>query len=152
MNYRCDHVHLYCRDVEATAQWYAQVFDARILRARQSDGRPRVDLQLGDLTIYLGDARKLQGSLGWTLAESAPSPRYGLDHFGLAVDDLDAAARQLQARGATISHGPKTLRPGAQCLFVDAPDGVTIEILYRDRAIDAVPIEATSERRGEGTS
>lgn len=66
----------------------------------------------------------------------------GLDHFGLMVDDLDAVAAQLRARGATITYGPKTLRPGASCLFLEAPDGVTIEIIHRNLALDAIPIES----------
>jgi lactoylglutathione lyase len=142
MRYRFDHVHLYAADLESTAQWYHRVFGARILRSRQSDGRERTDLQLGDLTIYLGDANKLNISLGWQLNEATSSPRYGLDHFGLAVDDVEAAAAELIERGAQISFGPKYLRPGAACLFVQAPDGVTIEVLNRDLALDAQPLEA----------
>ena len=145
MQFRIDHVHLYAADLEATAEWYRRVLGAQVLRSRQSDGRIRTDLLIGELTLYLGDAMKLEKSLGWQLNEATPSPRYGLDHFGLSVDDLDAAAQELSALGAKITYGPKTLRPGAACLFIEAPDGVTIEVLVRDRAIDAVPVEADSK-------
>lgn len=146
MRYRFDHVHLYADDVEATAAWYARVFGARVVRSRQSDGRPRVDLELEGLALYLGDATKLRQSLGQTLHDAAPSPHLGVDHFGLDVDDVEAAAVDLRAKGATITMGPKTLRPGAACLFVAAPDGVTIEVLHRDRRLDAIPADAREER------
>jgi lactoylglutathione lyase len=145
VQFRADHIHLYAADLETTADWYRRVLGAQVLRSRQSDGRMRTDLRVGDLMLYLGDAKKLQKSLGWQLNEASPSPRYGLDHFGLSVDDLDAAAEELRARGAKITYGPKTLRPGAACLFIEAPDGVTIEVLRRELAVDAVPVEPTSE-------
>ena len=141
MRYRADHIHLYASDIEATAHWYRRVLDAEVLRLRQSDGRVRTDLRIGGMMLYLSDAKRLSANLGWTLSEAAPSPHMGLDHFGLAVDDLDAAAAELRERGADITFGPKTLRPGAACLYLRAPDGVTIEILSRDMRVDAVPVE-----------
>lgn len=140
MKLRHDHIHLYASDLAHTATWYKKVLGATIIRSRQSDGRERTDLELGGVTIYLGDAVKLKGSLGWTLNEATPSPRLGVDHIGFSVDNIDLVARELIDRGATITYGPRYLRPGAACLFLEAPDGVIIEIIQRDRLIDAVPI------------
>jgi catechol 2,3-dioxygenase-like lactoylglutathione lyase family enzyme len=145
MEFRADHIHLYARDVDATARWYEHMFGARIVRSRQSDDRIRTDLQLGGLTIYLGDAAKLQANLGTTLNEATPSPRYGLDHFGLAVDDVEQAAVLLRERGARITKGPRLLRPGAWFFYMDAPDGVTIEILSRDLALDGRPLQEDTQ-------
>ncbi|HYF21635.1 MAG TPA: VOC family protein [Ramlibacter sp.] len=139
--WRLDHLHLYAADIEATTRWYQQVFDARVQRARQSDGRVRTDLVIGELVLYLSDAKKLSANLGWTLHDAPGSPHLGLDHFGLYVDDLEGAARVLAERGARITFGPKWLRPGAGCFYVEAPDGVTIEVIHRDLRIDAVPLE-----------
>ena len=44
-----DHIHLRSPDAEATARWYEEMFGAEIIRSVQSDGRPRLDLNLGDL-------------------------------------------------------------------------------------------------------
>jgi lactoylglutathione lyase len=141
LNFKIDHIHLYCAEIEATAQWYCKMLDAQLVRSRQSDGRVRTDLIVGGLTIYLGDAKKLQGSLGWKLNDATPSPRFGLDHFGLFVDDVETAAAELRLRGANITYGPKTLRPGASCFFIEAPDGVTIEVVNRNLAIDGISVE-----------
>ena len=53
MAYRYDHMHLRTRDVKKTAEYYQRVFGAKILDSIQSDGRPRTDLDLDGLTIFL---------------------------------------------------------------------------------------------------
>ena len=55
----------------------------------------------------------------------------GLDHFGLRVDDMDAAVAELKRRGAHFSVEPRTIRPGVRIAFVQAPDNVRIELLER---------------------
>src|SRR5690349_10199627 len=42
-----DHIHLRSPDAEATARWYEDMFGAEIVRSVQSDGKPRLDLNLG---------------------------------------------------------------------------------------------------------
>src|SRR6267378_9958 len=51
--YRYDHMHLRSRDVKKTAEYYHQMFDAKIVESIQSDGRPRTDLDLNGLTIFI---------------------------------------------------------------------------------------------------
>jgi hypothetical protein len=41
-----------------------------------------------------------------------PSPHDGLEHIGLTLDDLDAAAEELRAKGAEIAIGSLTRNPG----------------------------------------
>src|SRR5207245_2262251 len=53
MTYRYDHMHLRSRDVKKTAEYYHHVFGARIVESIQSDGKPRTDLDLDGLTIYM---------------------------------------------------------------------------------------------------
>jgi catechol 2,3-dioxygenase-like lactoylglutathione lyase family enzyme len=53
MAYRYDHMHLRTRDVKKTAEYYQRVLGAKILESIQSDGRPRTDLDLDGLTIFL---------------------------------------------------------------------------------------------------
>src|SRR5207245_2082298 len=53
MTYRYDHMHLRSRDVKKTAEYYHRVFGARIVESIQSDGKPRTDLDLDGLTIFI---------------------------------------------------------------------------------------------------
>src|SRR5437773_12511805 len=48
-----DHIHLRSPDAEATALWYENMFGAEIIRSVQSDGRPRLDLNLGGVAVFI---------------------------------------------------------------------------------------------------
>ena len=124
--YRYDHMHLRSRDVKKTAEYYQQMFDAEIVESIQSDGRPRTDLDLNGLTIFIAPVAPEAAT------PPAPTEPYvGLDHFGLRVDDMDEAVAELKRRGASFMMEPRTIRPGVKIDFVKAPDNVRIELLER---------------------
>jgi catechol 2,3-dioxygenase-like lactoylglutathione lyase family enzyme len=126
MAYRYDHMHLRTRDVKKTAEYYQRVFGAKIVESIQSDGRPRTDLDLDGLTIFLAPVA------ADAAVPSAPAEPYiGLDHFGLRVDDMETAVAELRRRGATFKMEPRTIRPGVKIAFIEAPDRVRIELLER---------------------
>ena len=58
-------------------------------------------------------------------------PHLGLEHFGLEVDDFDAAIADLRAKGAEFLMEPHEFRPGLRLAFIRAPEDVRIEILQR---------------------
>ena len=60
------------------------------------------------------------------------TPYQGLDHFGLAVRDIDAVAAALKAKGAEFTMEPRTIRPGLRICFLRGPQGISIELLDRD--------------------
>ncbi len=122
--YSYDHIHLRSRQPMETAQYFNQMFDARIVESIQSDGQPRIDLDLNGLTIFIAQADN-------TTPEGPADPHLGLDHFGLRVDNLAEAAADLKAKGAEFSTEPRDLRPGVKIAFVRAPGDVRIELLER---------------------
>ena len=114
------------RDVKKTAEYYRDVFDAEIVESIQSDGKPRTDLDLNGLTIFIAAVPPEAAT------PPAPAQPYvGLDHFGLRVDDMDEAVAELKRRGAAFTLEPRTIRPGVRIAFVQAPDNVRIELLER---------------------
>ena len=123
-SYSYDHIHLRSLDPMATAQYFNEMFGAEILESIQSDGQPRIDLDINGLMIFIAKAD-----------EDTPAgpvePHLGLDHFGLRVDDLDEAAADLKSKGAEFSTEPFQLRPGVKIAFVRAPGDVRIELLER---------------------
>jgi lactoylglutathione lyase len=124
--YSYDHIHLRTRDTRATAQYYERMFGAKIIESIQSDGRPRIDLDINGLTVFLAPV-PAEADI-----PSAPTEPYiGLDHFGLRVDNLDAAYAELTERGAVFTVPPRTIRPGVRIAFIQAPDNVRIELLER---------------------
>ncbi len=55
----------------------------------------------------------------------------GLDHFGFAVEDLDAAAEELRAKEVKFVVEPMQVRPGLKIAYIEAPDKVRIELSER---------------------
>ena len=126
VKYGFDHIHLRTPDPEATASWYERILGAEIIRSMQN-GKPRIDMKVGGADIFLIA----------TDEKSAPAPvapYAGIDHFGLIVEDLDAAYAELKAKGVHFTMEPTQLRPEIRISFIRGPENVSIEILERKKA------------------
>ena len=124
--YTYDHIHLRTRDPQGMAQYFHKTFDAQVLESVQSDGRPRVDLDIDGLIVFIAPVAP-----DADIAASPPDPYLGLDHFGFRVDNVDDTVAELKRRGADIIDEPRTIRPGVRIAFIRAPDNVRIELLER---------------------
>lgn len=122
-----DHVHLRSPDAEATARWYEEMFGAEIIRSVQSDGKPRLDLKLGGVAVFIA-----QVPAGGAVAEPPQTPHLGLEHLGLRVEGIDQAVAELKRKGAEFTVEPRTIRPGVRIAFLRGPQNVSIELLDRN--------------------
>lgn len=122
--YRFDHLHLRSADPEAAAAFYVSAFGATITNRLLPGGKLRIVLDLSGITMFVEQ-----------VPEDTPSPPappfLGIEHFGLAVDDLDAALAAMRAQGVTVLSGPTQARPGVRIAFIAAPDDVQVELLER---------------------
>ena len=125
--YTYDHIHVRTKDPEGMASFFETMFGAKVLRLIQSDGAPRVDLNVNGLAIFIATVPPEEH-----IDLSPRDPHLGLDHFGFRVDDIDGAVEDLRGKGAEIYVEPRTIRPGVRIAFVRGPDDVRIEILQRD--------------------
>lgn len=123
--YSYDHIHLRTQDPMATARYYNEMFGAEIIESIQTDGQPRIDLDINGLTIFIAKADE-------NVTAAPEDSHLGLDHFGLLVDDIEEAAADLKSKGAEFSTEPFQLRPGLKIAYVMAPENVRIELLERD--------------------
>lgn len=125
-NYQWDHVHLRSPDPEGTAQWFEKMLDAQVIRLMQ-DGKPRIDLKLGGQKIFIAPVTNGDGV-------NAPpkTPYQGLDHFGLAVSNIDEVAADLKKKGVEFTMELNNPRPGIRICFLRGPQGISIELLDRD--------------------
>jgi lactoylglutathione lyase len=124
-----DHVHLRSPNAEETARWYERMFGAEVIRSVQSDGRARIDLNLGGVAVFIAQVPAEQ------VIAAPPEPPYlGLEHLGLRVKGIDAAVAELKKKGAEFTVEPKTIRPGVRIAFLRGPQNVHIELLDRDGA------------------
>lgn len=122
-SFRLDHVHQRSRDAIAAARFYVEALGASEVR-REGDPVTRIVVDLGGLTLFIEQAPAAMGT-------SARPPHLGVEHIGLAVDDIEAAMAQVRGRGATVATEIKEIRPGVRIAFIDTPDAVRIELLER---------------------
>src|SRR5437016_12221434 len=119
-----DHIHLRSPDAEATARWYENMFGAEIIRSVQSDGRPRLDLSLGGVAVFIAQVPPEQA------VAAPPEPPYlGLEHIGLRVDGIDRVVAELKKKGAEFNVEPQTIKHGVRIAFLRCPHTVHSEIV-----------------------
>ncbi|WP_434668325.1 VOC family protein [Paraburkholderia sp. A3BS-1L] len=121
IEFKWDHLQLCSADAEATAAWFARCLNAEIVR------RPgRVDLRIGNINLFITQSANAQpGRL------PHGDRRQGIDHFGVVVDDLDAAFEHLLRCDAEIVAPVKQVRAGVRACFVRSPGDILVEILER---------------------
>jgi predicted enzyme related to lactoylglutathione lyase len=49
------------------------------------------------------------------------------------VKDIDAVAAEIKAKGVEFTRQPTTIRPGVRICFICGPQGISIELLERDK-------------------
>lgn len=116
-----DHVHIRTPDPDATAQWFADMLGAEIVPSPT-----RIDVRLGGNSIFLTPV-----SAGDGINPAPVTPYQGLDHFGLAVQGLDALVADLKAKGVQFTEDVRQMRPGLRVCFIRGPHGISIELLER---------------------
>jgi catechol 2,3-dioxygenase-like lactoylglutathione lyase family enzyme len=126
MDFRFDHVHLVCRDVDAMVDFFKRTFDAeRISYNPDFNGAPSAVIRLGSMRIFVRGLRE-----GEVPDAVAPNRVQGLDHFGIGVDDVEEAAKWLKARGAVFSVEPTPRGMGGRIIsYIRGPENIDIEIV-----------------------
>ena len=130
MNFVCNHLHFRSEDPDAAAKFYCDNFGAIIASERPLSTTKSIQLEL--------DGRPLMTISGRAEGEDpvpgSNEPRYGLDHFGFEVDDMEEAAAHLRANNANFICEPWTMPSGSMVAFIEAPDHVSVEIIQRPKA------------------
>ena len=127
MSYSFNHVHLKSSDPGKTADWYVEAFGFEIV----NDENPR---PLGDRFIRCrtkdGVAINISGArTGELMGEGDATAHWGLEHFGIEVDDIEAELKRLEELGAEVLEGPTRTATGLSIAFIQAPDDVRIEVM-----------------------
>jgi lactoylglutathione lyase len=121
-----DHVHLVAKDPQATADWYAGKLGGKIVRRLDVKGAPQIYVSFGGFIVIVRGQRPAE------LAEEKPGLQWGVDHFGVRVKgDFDGFCEALRRKGVTFSLDPTDFNPTTRIAFIDAPDGVSVELLNR---------------------
>ena len=113
------HVHLFCRDIDATVGWWRDTLGAVVAVDSELAGSRNVFLTVGSGRLHLYDQ---------------PPPEDGrgaVHHLGIRSDDLPALVARLKDKGVTFrsdirEHG------SWRYIMVEAPDGVLLELFAFD--------------------
>jgi glyoxylase I family protein len=132
---RFHHVAIICSNYQVSKEFYTQVLGFSVVSERYRKDRDSYKL---NLAIRNGAAARAgQGEIElFSFPTPPPRPSYpeatGLRHLAFAVDDLDAAVADLQAKG--LSFQPIRLDPitDKRFTFFSDPDGLPLE-LYEEK-------------------
>ncbi len=99
------------------------MFGAKTVRKEELYGAPSLVMELNDQTLRFRARRQ-----GDEIAGDGADLRYGADHIGFAVTNLDDAYRELTAKGAVFTRPPAHTPSGLYIAFVQGPDRMRIEL------------------------
>lgn len=121
-----DHIHFRSEDPHAARKFWEEMLGAKCVHERELGGAPSFDMDLNGMRFLVSGRAKGEDPI-----KLGSEPRYGLDHFGLLVDDMDQAQKELTAKGAEWICEPWEIRPGTKIAFIKGPDNISIELAQR---------------------
>lgn len=126
MAFVINHIHLKAPDPEKTANWYVEAFDFKLVSdtVRKFGDRFIRCESPGGMVVNISGARTNEQMGG-----GDATPHWGLEHFGVDVDDMDAEIARLEGLGAELMEGPIQSAPNMRIAFIKAPDDVRIELI-----------------------
>ncbi len=127
VTYRYDHMHFRSEDPHAARKFWEDMFGAKMIKESDLGGAPLFEMDLGGM--YFLVSGKAEGE---NPVRTTSDPRYGLDHFGLEVDDMDAAQKELTAKSAEWICEPWEIHTGVKIAFIKGPDNISIELAERN--------------------
>lgn len=120
-----DHLHLVVADPEKMADFFVEAFGAeKVSLDKQPDGRIRAELNITGGRMIINTPRSNDAR-----SPDSPQERYGAEHFGMKVDELESALQQCLAAGGKLVRGVTEIRPGVRLAFFMAPENVLVELL-----------------------
>ena len=126
MTYKLNHVHVKASDPGQAADWYVKAFNFEIFRDTVRDMGDRfIQCRTADgVGVNISGAR-----INEKLGDGDASAHWGLEHFGIEVDDMDAEIERLKALGAELLEGPIQSPNGQRVAFIKVPGDVRIELM-----------------------
>ncbi|HEV7819792.1 MAG TPA: VOC family protein [Burkholderiales bacterium] len=124
-----DHIHVISKEPQVTANWYADRLGGTITKSATVHEAPQIYVSFGEAFIIVRGQRPGESAKDKTNFE------WGADHFGFQVKgNFDEFCASLRAKGVKFSMEPTDINPATRIAFIDAPDGVSIELLSRKAA------------------
>ena len=123
MAYRFHHLHIICKDLEKMITFFTAVLGAGLVARQKFGTADGASLDLHGTTINLRVSREDDQLVG-----DASQSRYGYDHIGLEVEDIETAFNDLTALGFTFLVPPREI-PNLKIAFFKGPEDITFELI-----------------------
>lgn len=121
-----EHVHLISKDPQATAKWYAEKLSGRVVKSVELCGAPQVWVDFDGVSLFI------RGERPGEQAAEKPGFQWGIDHFAFGVKgDFDGYCDELKKKGVKFSLDPMDFTPLVRIAYIEAPDGVIVELTQR---------------------
>lgn len=121
-----DHVHIISQDPRTAADWYVTHLGGKITARSEVRGAPQIAVDFEGATIII------RGQRTGETANAKAGLQWGTDHFGFGVaGDFDGFCQQLKDQGVVFTLDPMDFGPSLRIAFIQAPDGVSVELLQR---------------------
>ena len=123
MAYRFHHLHIICKDLEKMITFFTETLGANLVRRQKFGTADGASLDLQGTAVNLRVTREDDEMVG-----DASQSRYGYDHIGLEVEDIDTAFKDLQAQGFSFLVPPTDI-PNLRIAFFKGAEDITIELV-----------------------
>lgn len=132
--FKFDHLHIVAEDPEATVKWYVEMFGADVTANTIARGAPQIFMEIGGTTIIIRGKRPGEAPTAAKAfrhySDFSSKNEWGTDHFGFMYHgDLPAFCEVLCAKGVAFPVPLKKGVDGSLLCYVQAPDGVSIELM-----------------------
>jgi len=118
------HNHLISEDPGTAASWYSEKLGGRIIGGEEALKSPSI------LVTFKGVILIIRSRNADEEIEEKKGLEWGMDHFGFHVDgDFDGYCDELKENGVKFTLDPVNISSVTRIAFIEAPDGVSIELL-----------------------
>jgi catechol 2,3-dioxygenase-like lactoylglutathione lyase family enzyme len=127
MPFRINHIHIKSPEPRRTAEWYEKAFRFKIVSDETrvfGDRFVRCVTEDGGMVVNISNARPNE-----KLGPADASAHFGLEHFAIDSDDIEADIARLQELGARLQEGPVVAPNGVRFAFLHLPDDVRLELV-----------------------
>ncbi|MCC8193600.1 MAG: VOC family protein [Deltaproteobacteria bacterium] len=117
------HLHLFCRELQPMADFWVEVLDATFEQYRKFGDADGAVLDMRSVTkIFLKQM---------DCVPADTTPRAGVDHPGVLVDDLDATLEKARNRADSRVSTEPFMSGSLRCAFITGPEGVLVEVMQQ---------------------
>jgi catechol 2,3-dioxygenase-like lactoylglutathione lyase family enzyme len=122
---RFHHIHLICSDLKQSETFFTEVLGAKFVRRQKFGKGDGVVIDFTGTPVFLRSPMADEN-----IPDDAVQKRFGYDHIGVEVENVNALYDELRTKGLTFASPPTDVK-GGRIAFLRGPDNITVELYER---------------------